>query len=454
MPQVAVQRTFWAALAVAALIMAIFAAMLWRSRQELRDEIRLKMIERDAAVLHPVALQQIESEAETRPGLPVEITLSGLLRHAHREGLFAMAIFDPEGVPMESVPASQGFVELPVEDFFRLVEEGPISRYHPAFPLDRLIPTISESEKVVPVLEILLPLRRRGKGPRLGFVRYHLDGRPLARELALIDARLNRHLFVMMGVGFSLIAAVVAIAASRIARSQRALSERNERLSRANFELSLSAKASALGQITSHLIHGLQGPVAGLRAAVAGRAPTDWADAAAYTERLETLIRETVEMLGDTRAHLSYELSGVELADTILRRGQSHAQERGVTVKVVTDVSRTLDSHRGGLLCLIAANLVHNAIDASDRGSAVAVSLKESHEQWELTVADQGSGIPDDIRRRLFEPGRTSKPTGTGLGLAISHLLARQIGGELQLVATGLSGTTFTLSIPHPSMAA
>jgi len=55
-------------------------------------------------------------------------------------------------------------------------------------------------------------------------------------------------------------------------RAQRVIVERTARLTHANFELTLAAKASALGQITSHLIHGLQGPVAGLRAVVTGRA--------------------------------------------------------------------------------------------------------------------------------------------------------------------------------------
>lgn len=445
----ATHRTLGIALAVATLLMAIFATLLWQSRKELYQEIRLKLIERDAAVLYPVALQQVETETETRAGVPAEMTLTGLLRHARQQGMLAMAIFDRNGRTVDAVPAGQAFVELPTEDYLRLIDGAPISRYHPAFHLDQLLTGVAVPAETVPVLEILLPLRRPGSDLLLGFVRYHLDGRSLAHELTVIEGRLNRHLAVMMGIGFALIAVVVAAAAVGIGRSQRALAERNERLARANFELSLSAKASAIGQITSHLIHGLQGPVAGLRAAVAGREPADWADAAAYTERLEILIRETVELLGDTRVHARYELSGRELADTILRRGQAHAHERGVNLTVVADLTRTLDSHRGSLLCLIAANLVHNAIDATAPGYAVAVSLREADNELRLVVADQGEGIPPEIRSRLFEPGRTSKPSGTGLGLAISHLLARQIGGDLQLAATSLQGTTFTLILPQ-----
>lgn len=449
MAQVSAQRTFGFASAIALLLMAIFGTLLWQSRKELREEIRLKLIERDAAVLYPVALHQVESEAETRSGSPTEITLTGLLRQARQQGMLAMAIFDPEGRVLDAVPASQAFVELPTEDYLTLVEGETISRYYPALALDQLLTGVPAPATPVPVLEIILPLRRQGNGTLLGFVRYHLDGRSLAEELTVIEARLNRHLAIMMGIGFLLIAVVVAAAAFGITRSQRILAERNERLARANFELSLSAKASAIGQITSHLIHGLQGPVAGLRAAMMDKNDPRWDEAAAYTERLAGLIHETIELLGDTRTQTHFEISGAELVDTILRRGQTHAKERQVNLSVVTDLAHTLDSHRGGLLCLIAANLVHNAIDATDAGRAVVVSLCERGDTLHLVVTDQGSGIPPEIQARLFEPGQTSKPSGTGLGLAISHLLARQIGGDLELAKTGSQGTTFTVSLPH-----
>lgn len=56
---------------------------------------------------------------------------------------------------------------------------------------------------------------------------------------------------------------------------------------------------------------------------------------------------------------------------------------------------------------------------------------------------DNGPGIPEEVRGRLFEPFVTGKADGTGLGLAISRRLLRDLGGELLLVRTGPSGTMF-----------
>jgi signal transduction histidine kinase len=237
-----------------------------------------------------------------------------------------------------------------------------------------------------------------------------------------------------------------------VQRPHRIVAERNERLTRANFELTLSSKASAVGQITSHLIHGLQGSVEGLRSVVASREadPSNpaWESAAGYTERLQTMIRETIALLGDESANASYELTGVELAETITARSRAVAADRKVSLEVDRGFEATIDSHRGSLLCLIASNLVQNAVAASPEGGSVRVSLVHSGWAVVLTVSDHGPGIPEEVQKHLFKPGRSGRPGGSGLGLAISQLMARQIGAEMVLLSTGPAGTTFRVTLP------
>ena len=122
--------------------------------------------------------------------------------------------------------------------------------------------------------------------------------------------------------------------------------------------------------------------------------------------------------------------------------------EKGIRLEVEHGFAEMLDSHRGSLLCLIASNLVQNAIAATASGRRVAVSLTREGARVQLKVEDEGTGIPDSVRAHLFSPGRSSRPGGSGLGLAISQLLARQIGAELALVSTGPGGTVFSLTMP------
>ncbi len=437
-----------AALLTGLLLFAVFAAMVLRSRTELRTEIHRRIVERDAAVLQPFAMQQVAEGSAPTSGTTPHSPLTALLRSAHQQGMLAVAIFDTEGSTLGAVPADQLFVELPVDDYVRLQTGGAISRYHPDFPLDQYFAGVAPEQPRAPVLEVLLTVRREAAGPSLGFVRYSIDARPLAGELAAIDARLRAQAVVTLTLGGLLVGLVMAGAGYGLHRAQRTIAERNARLTRAHFELTLAAKASALGQITSHLIHGLQGPVAGLRAAVAAPGGSDWESAAGYTARLQEMIQETVALLRDVGANASYDLTGDELAAAIRERNQAAATQHGVRFTVGAGYPGLLDSHRGGLLCLIASNLVQNAIAATPPGGRVEVTLAATAEALVIAVVDEGVGIPEAQRAQLFEPGRSGRPGGSGLGLAISRLLARQIGAELALVATGPAGTTFWVSLP------
>lgn len=449
-------RPVIAALGLGFLLIAIFAALVWWFRSDLRAEILSKIIERDASVLYPMALQQLtegeslESGKATGPFAPI----TSLLKSARQKGMLAIAVFDADGNTIEAVPATQLFVELPMDDYWRLRQGAPISRYHQAFPLDQYFSGIAPDRQRAPVLEVLLPLPGSTPDTVKGFVRYFIDARPLARELAVIDARINRQTALTFLVGAALVAGVMTVAAFRLQRAQRIVVEHNDRLARANFELTLSAKASAIGQITSHLIHGLQGSVAGLSEVVANRdiepPHLAWENAASYTLRLQALIHEVVTLLGDSSASASYELMGHELAVIIRERNMPLALKKGVSLEVGDGFPRMLDSHRGSLLCLIASNLVQNALLATNPGQRVRVSLTATNKVIELEVQDEGPGIPESIRPNLFQPGHSGRPGGSGLGLAISRLLSRQIGAELVLLSTGPDGTVFKVSLPYP----
>jgi signal transduction histidine kinase len=93
------------------------------------------------------------------------------------------------------------------------------------------------------------------------------------------------------------------------------------------------------------------------------------------------------------------------------------------------------------------ANLVRNAAEAGARH--VRVAAQNEGREMVVLVSDDGPGLPDAVRERLFEPFVTGgRPGGTGLGLAIAHDLARANGGTLTLVSSGPGGTVFRLGLP------
>jgi signal transduction histidine kinase len=81
---------------------------------------------------------------------------------------------------------------------------------------------------------------------------------------------------------------------------------------------------------------------------------------------------------------------------------------------------------------------------------AVIVSTKKQGDQIDIRVKDNGNGIPDEIKDKIFQPFFTTKPTGegTGLGLSLSYDIVKAHGGELNVESKEGEGTTFIIQIP------
>jgi nitrogen fixation/metabolism regulation signal transduction histidine kinase len=101
------------------------------------------------------------------------------------------------------------------------------------------------------------------------------------------------------------------------------------------------------------------------------------------------------------------------------------------------------------LLRRVLSNLVQNAIDAARPGRArVHLGVARAGALAALTVRDEGPGVPDELRERIFDPYFTTRREGTGLGLAIARKIALQHGGDLAVAAHPEGGARFTLTLP------
>ena len=106
-----------------------------------------------------------------------------------------------------------------------------------------------------------------------------------------------------------------------------------------------------------------------------------------------------------------------------------------------------------GRLRQLLHNLIKNAQEAAD-GKPVTIQISaqlrtEGNSRWyELSVADNGPGLPSALRERLFEPYTTSKTKGTGLGLAIVKKIVEEHGGSVRADAKQEGGAVFRVRFP------
>lgn len=97
---------------------------------------------------------------------------------------------------------------------------------------------------------------------------------------------------------------------------------------------------------------------------------------------------------------------------------------------------------------VVFTNLIMNAIQAMGNVGTVGIKIIDSDKHVIIQISDTGSGIPQNLISRIFEPLFTTKQTGTGLGLASCKKIIDQHDGVIDVASTEGSGTTFTIKIP------
>jgi len=101
----------------------------------------------------------------------------------------------------------------------------------------------------------------------------------------------------------------------------------------------------------------------------------------------------------------------------------------------------------------VFVNLIDNALQAMPAGGHLSVNLQPAYrgpqaQVVEVKISDSGPGIPEEVRRRVFDPYFTTKPDGTGLGLAICKRLVTIHRGAITADSFPNAGTIFTVTLP------
>jgi two-component system, NtrC family, sensor kinase len=102
------------------------------------------------------------------------------------------------------------------------------------------------------------------------------------------------------------------------------------------------------------------------------------------------------------------------------------------------------------LMCQVFLNLVLNAVQACPDGLRLVIGTRHDGENIKVVFADNGPGIPEEIRHRIFEPFYTTKEVGcgTGMGLTVAYDIISGYGGSISLDCPDGGGSVFTITLP------
>jgi two-component system, cell cycle sensor histidine kinase and response regulator CckA len=176
--------------------------------------------------------------------------------------------------------------------------------------------------------------------------------------------------------------------------------------------------------------------------------------ASSAVERAIGLMRDVLRLVKGRQASTSVDPNDVVLQVVPLARlfgdGRTRIDVclRGALPRLTID---ELDLER------VLLNLLANAVQASPGGSAVRLETAQLARPDDprsfvvITVADQGTGMSGEVRRRALEPMYSSRAGGTGLGLALVRLMVARYHGLLELESTPGQGTTVRVWLPSPA---
>lgn len=130
---------------------------------------------------------------------------------------------------------------------------------------------------------------------------------------------------------------------------------------------------------------------------------------------------------------------------------RSQAAARRVQLPLIADTDLVVSADREKLLQALL-NIYQNALEALPDAGIIKTVACRSGDRVSLSIADNGPGIPEDVRSKIFNLYFTTKSTGTGLGLSIVHQIISEHGGEIRVASNEHGGTTFQILLPAPAV--
>lgn len=216
-------------------------------------------------------------------------------------------------------------------------------------------------------------------------------------------------------------------------------------------------KLQILGKLSAGLTHEIRNPLSALRLnldylSISSEEYSEDAQEAIRAsleavERISTMIESVLEFSRKATSERSMHNLNDVISTGVGIMSPAAAMK---AVLITTDLNKKLpDSqfNRNKVLQVLI-NLLTNSIEACDKGGKVKVKSSIDEGWLKIHVQDDGCGIEDCNKEKIFSDFYTNKRTGTGLGLSVSRSIIEEQGGTITYKSAPQKGTTFYVSLP------
>jgi signal transduction histidine kinase len=222
-------------------------------------------------------------------------------------------------------------------------------------------------------------------------------------------------------------------------------------------ELAERERMAGLGQMAATISHNLRNPLSSMKTVLQVQLenpdlPVDARrDCTLVVSEIDRMSAKLTQLLRYAKPSVNGErVAAVALARQTASLFGRDAERRNIRMEFDQPREEIFVRASEDSLGEVLSNLIVNAMEAQPNGGRVRVGLSSDSEWAEIRVDDDGPGISEDLRARIFQPYFTTKPTGTGLGLSIVARRIAEMGGTLACESPlrNGAGTRFRLTVP------
>ena len=227
-------------------------------------------------------------------------------------------------------------------------------------------------------------------------------------------------------------------------------------------QLSAAQKLSALGRLSASLAHEIKNPLSSIKG-TAEILLDEFPEDHPKREFVEILLKETTRLNNTVEEVLQFSRRGgqgrkkedaateplTRVTDRVTSLLASQLQKKSITLTVTGWEAGKTFFVNGEKLSQVFLNIILNAIDAAPPKGEIMIETRKLASGIAVSVSDNGPGIPDERKEKIFDPFYSTKDGGTGLGLSISKKIVESYGGTLMLSDADTGGACFTVFLPE-----
>ena len=222
-------------------------------------------------------------------------------------------------------------------------------------------------------------------------------------------------------------------------------------------EIELSRRLAAIGRLTSGVAHEVKNPINAIVLHLENlrhKLPELQPDAARHIDvisseihRLDRVVQLLVDFTRPVELHLR-EIDLRRILDDVVTLAQPEAETHGVHIERNFAEESVFVNVDVDLIKQAVLNVMLNGVQAMPEGGSLRVSVSRKNGSAVAEIEDQGMGIPEEMREKIFTLYFTTKKTGSGIGLAMAYRVMQLHHGFVDFRPAPEQGTTFELSLP------